>query len=53
MKEISVDNEGNLCYEQLYTGLGPVAVQTYFEDAVYQAILNDPALQLFSHLSVN
>ncbi|MEM6829799.1 MAG: hypothetical protein AAGA66_05715 [Bacteroidota bacterium] len=50
---MSVDKYGNLCYEQLYTGLGPVPVQTYFEEAVRQAIMNDPSLQLYLNMTVN
>ncbi len=47
---MGVDANGNLCYSQVYTGLGPAEGQTFFEEAVHQSMLNDYFSELYLRL---
>ncbi|MEM6830777.1 MAG: hypothetical protein AAF551_09700 [Bacteroidota bacterium] len=48
--EMSIDVEGKLCYTQIYTGLGPIEKTTFFEEAVYQSMLNEYFSELYFRL---
>ncbi|MEM9339809.1 MAG: hypothetical protein AAGA66_13820 [Bacteroidota bacterium] len=45
-KEMYINAEGNLGFGHIYTGFGPIEGNTYFEEAVYQSIMNDSFFQL-------